>query len=181
MVSKKNTKINKQSQQTVEAVEEDTDESLDTKSTESEILEYMLHYRSLKADSGINIYIQLEPNELVPENGVLSIDTSTQSPSRAEYVSGTVNRFFIAKNVLNAEDAKTITSIKLNPKISLNVSCVVDSTDENWNVYSYTGKEAVMVNGKAVPQDEFYEVLHNQFEKENSKTSDVDSEVVNQE
>ena len=58
---------------------------------------------------------------------------------------------------------------------------MVDSTDENWNVYSYTGKEAVMVNGKAVPQDEFYEVLHNQFEKENSKTSDVDSEVVNQE
>ena len=79
MVSKKNTKINKQSQQTVEAVEKDTDESLDTKSTESEILEYMLHYRSLKADSGINIYIQLEPNELVPENGVLSIDTSTQT------------------------------------------------------------------------------------------------------
>ena len=158
-----------------------TDVPVETKTTEKEILEYMLHYRSLKADSGINIYIQLEPNELTPEDGVLTIDTSTQSPSRAEYVSATNNRLFIAKNILSDDDAIKVTNIKLNPKISINVSCIVDSTDENWNVFNYSSDNAVMVNDKPVPQLEFYEVLHNQYEKEHAKPVEDNSQIVNDE
>lgn len=175
--------VKKYTKAPVQTQNESTQEELSSEPHEStleeDVKEYMLHYRSLKAESGINIYIQLEPKKLVSEEGVLTLDTSTQEPTRAEYVSGTVNRFFVAKNVLDEDEAALVTTINLNSKVSLKVKINNESNDENWNVFTYQDSESVVLNGKNIPQDQFFDVLHLQWEQQNPPKEST--EVVNNE
>lgn len=145
-------------------------------SPEEDILSYSLRYRSQKSDAGVNVYLQLSPEKLSGEEGVLELDTSTTHVQRAEYASGNSTRFFIAKHVLDDDVASNLKCIKLNSKISLSVTLQDDSTDENWQVFNYQNKEPVLVgDSKNMNTETFFDILHNQYEITHKKPEPVES------
>ena len=113
----------------------------------------------------MNIYLQLAPDKLTENESVLELDTSTEHLQRAEYASGNTTRFFVAKHVLDDDVASKVSSIKLNSKIELKVEHNSNSTDENWQVFSYQSGECVHYGeGKTMEIGKFFEVLHQQYE-----------------